>query len=304
MTSSSRRTRSSPACGSITSARRKKAGVSFTELVPMATVRGTVSNAFTVLPARRAAAVVTFGNTVSTGTVTAGGRRPSRRTRASASSARPVTLGSILAPAGRQRQRGVLRLCGDACVEVCLQPLQLPRLEVEPQGHDLRVPEPEPAAEPGEQTRPVGVVERLCDPRLGAEESAGHRHGDVALGVAERDRAHPLSARRRLDGGGRLGLGHTADVDTTDDGAGGERVPLREREHARHNRDHGCDCAQAEEDDERSPLTAGAGGSGEVHTDDVGHREAPEPRRSPSRRLRVPHALGRPRGRRIYNRRR
>ena len=67
-------------------------------VVPIAIVRVFASKASTVRPARRAVAVVTVGDTTSTGTGTVAGSRLNRRTSASPSSARPATLGSILAP--------------------------------------------------------------------------------------------------------------------------------------------------------------------------------------------------------------
>ena len=272
--------------GSMTRARRRNAGASLAAVVPIATVRVVESSASTVRPARRAAAVVTVGGTTSTGTVTVDGSRPSRRTSASPSSARPTTLGSILAPPA-------VTVTVASCGSVAMRASR----SVWSRSSWARRSRSEAVPPPSRRDRACGSAARRC-PARSASSSASSMRGcaprsapvtvtvDLVVGVvdAEHDRAQPLLACRRVEGGCCFRPAHPADVDAADDGARRERIAPGERQDAGRDRECAGDRAQHDEDDERSPPTAGAGGSGEVHTDDVGQREAPEPRRPPSRR--------------------
>ena len=145
-------TTNSPSFGSITRARRKKAGVRRAEVAPIATPRGAASSASIWCPASLASAVVSDGCAASTGTETVGGSDRSRRSSPSRSSDCPGTLGRSMR-ARRDREPRFARLGGDASLELALQTLQLVGLEVVAQRHDSHLAEAGPPREP--EPRPV-----------------------------------------------------------------------------------------------------------------------------------------------------
>ena len=180
------------------------------------------------------------------------------------------------------RHRRVLRRGRDTRVEVGLKPFELLCVEVEAKRHDLRLAEAELRV----------VVERI--PPRSASSSASSIRGCAP-------RSAPVTVTRisrrgrRIEHDGRsrclrqpcpdrccpaLLIRPTSTLPTTvRPGARRARRAPGRRPQLR-----ALAIAQHDEDGERSPPSAGAGGSGEVHTGDVGQREAPEPRRSPSRR--------------------